>query len=272
MTKPLTEAAPWLDVMRERIGTKEFTGKRHNPAIIAMFADVGHPEVTDDETAWCAAATGSALKASGLPIPPTNVNLLARSYCTYGVKCEPKPGAIAIWPRGNSTWQGHVNIVEEVTDDGKVVCIGGNQSLKGTNGALTRTAPLDPSTALDFRWPVAPTIPALRKSGSTEIKKGDRVQNVGIFTAFIAPIIAVIKEMFGAVPDVPTFASIPEGLTFTQQVMEGANAVAQLAFGNPWLAGTIIGGGILAWIGHSIKRARVAKAEAGIPLSAAVVA
>lgn len=268
----LTEAAPWLDVMRDRLGTKEITGKRHNPAIVAMFADVGHPEVEDDETAWCAAATGSALKAVGMPIPPVNVNLLARSYCTYGVKCEPKPGAIAIWPRGNSKWQGHVNIVEEVTDDGKVICIGGNQSLKGTTGALTRTAPLDPAGALDFRWPISPTVPELRKSGSTEIKKGDRVQNLGIFATFIAPIIAVIKEMFAAVPEVPTFTSIPEGLTFTQQIMEGANAVGRLVLDNPWLAGTVIVGGVLAWVGHSIKRARVAKAAAGVPLSVEVAA
>ncbi len=262
--------APWLDVMVERLGTKEITGKRHNPAIIAMFGDVGHPEVDDDETAWCAAATGSALKAAGMPIPPVNVNLLARSYCTYGVKTEPRPGAIAIWPRGNSKWQGHVNVVEEVTHDGKVICVGGNQSLKGTNGALTRTAPLDPAGALDFRWPVRPTVPELRKSGSTEIKKGDRVQNVGTLFAFLGPIIAATKELLAPITAVPQFSDIKEGLTFWQTVLGGANAVARIVLENPWLTGSVFGGLVLAWIGHTIKAARVAKAAAGVPLSVEV--
>lgn len=265
MAQSLTEATPWLDVMRERLGTKEVAGKKHNPAIVSMFADVGHPEVTDDETAWCAAATGSALKACNLPIPPKNVNLMARSYCTYGVKTAPKPGAIAIWPRGNSAWQGHVNIVESVTDDGKVICIGGNQS-----NAVTRTKPLDPATALDFRWPVVPTVPELRKSGSTEIKKGDRVQNVGTLFAFLGPIIAATKELLAPITAVPQFSDIKEGLTFWQTVLGGANAVARIVLENPWLTGSVFGGLVLAWIGHTIKAARVAKAAAGVPLSVEV--
>jgi len=258
---------PWLDVMRSRLGTKEVPGAGSNPAVLAMFADVGHPEIEDDGTAWCAAATGSVLKAAGLPIPPTNVNLMARSYCTYGVKCEPKPGAIAIWPRGKSSWQGHVNIVETVTDDGKVVCIGGNQS-----DAVTRTKPLDPKAALDFRWPVAASVPELRKSGSTEIKKGDRVQNVGTIFAFLGPIIAAIKELLAPITAVPAHADINESLSWWQTVLGGANAVGRIVMENPWLAGCVFGGLTLAWVGHTIKKSRVAKAAAGIPLSTAVVA
>jgi len=259
-----------LDVMRSRLDIQEVPGGKHNPTILRWFADVGHPEIVADEVSWCAVTVGSALKECGLPIPPRDVNMLARSYLSYGVRCKPQPGAIAVWPRGKA-WQGHVNVVESVTAEGKVICIGGNQSKKGGD-AVTRTKPLDPSDALDFRWPVPPTVPDLRKSGSTEIKKGDRVQNLGIFATFIAPIIAVIKEMWSAVPEVPTFTSIPEGLSFTQQVMEGANAVGRLVLDNPWLAGTVIVGGALAWVGHGIKRARVAKAAAGVPLSVEVAA
>lgn len=262
-----TPNAPWLDVMRSRIGTKEITGPAHNPMILEMFAMVGHPEVNNDETAWCAACTGSTLKACAMPIPPRNVNLLARSYLTYGIPCTPKPGAIAIWPRGKSSWQGHVNVVESVTADGKVVCIGGNQS-----NAVTRTKPQDPSTALGFRWPVAPTVPDLRKSGSTEIKKGDRVQNVGTIFAFLGPIIAAIKELLGPVTAVPAHSDITESLSFWQQVLGGANAVGRIVLENPWLAGCVFGGLTLAWVGHTIKKARVAKAKAGIPISSAVVA
>lgn len=271
-------STPWLDDMIASLGTKEVPGAKANPSIVQYFAEVGHPEVTSDEIAWCAARTGAALKRVGLPIPPKNVNLMARSYCTYGVKCEPKPGAIAIWPRGNSSWQGHVNIVETVTADGKVVCIGGNQS-----NAVTRTKPQDPSTALDFRWPVSPTVPDLRKAGSTEIKKGDAIQKVGIATTFLGPIVAWLKDIFGSVWDatasvvgpmtvMPEFSNINEGLTFWQTLMGGVNAVGKLVLDNPWLAGSLMGGMLLAWIGHALKAQRVAKAAAGVPLSVEVAA
>lgn len=262
--------APWLDLMRERLGVQEIPGETHNPTIIGWFKAVGHPEIEADEVSWCAATVGAALTACAMPIPPRDVNMLARSYLTYGVKCKPKPGAIAIWPRGKP-WQGHVNIVEEVTADGNVICIGGNQSMRGGD-AVTRTKPLDPKGALDFRWPVAPTVPDLRKAGSTEIKKGDRVQNVGTMFAFLGPIIAAIKELLAPITAVPAHADITESLTFWQQVLGGANAVGRIVLENPWLCGCVAGGLFLAWVGHTIKKARVAKAAAGIPLSTAVVA
>jgi len=258
--------APWLDVMRSRLGVQEIAGDKDNPVIMGWFEAIGHPEIEHDETSWCAVTVGSALKECKLPIPPREINMLARSYLNYGTPCEPKPGAIAIWPRGKS-WQGHVNIIERINPDGKLICIGGNQ---GAKGAVTETAPMDPAKALGFRWPVAATVPDLRKAGSTEVKKGDRVQNLGIFAAFLGPIIAAIKEMFEGIPSIPHFASIPEGLTFWQQTMEGASAVGRVFLANPWLAGAIIGGLVLATVGHSIKAARVAKAEAGMPLSSAV--
>lgn len=261
--------APWLAAMAAKVGIQEIPGEKHNLVILEWFERIGHPEVEADEVSWCAVATGACLKEVGLPIPPRDVNMMARSYLSYGVKCEPKPGAIAVWPRGKA-WQGHVNIVEEVLPDGRVICIGGNQSMKGGD-AVTRTKPQDASKALDFRWPVAPTVPDLRKAGSTEVKKGDRVQNTGLFLTFFAPIMAVIREMLSWVPDVPRFESVPEGLNFSQQVLGGLNAIARLTLDNPWLAGTCAAGLVLAWIGHSIKAARVAKAAAGVPLSQAVM-
>lgn len=45
----------------EHIGLKEWPGMKHNPTVVAMFADVGHSWVTDDETSWCAAFVGSVL-------------------------------------------------------------------------------------------------------------------------------------------------------------------------------------------------------------------
>jgi uncharacterized protein (TIGR02594 family) len=255
-----------LDVMRARLGVQELPGSAHNPVILAWFAAVGHAEVEADEVLWCAVTVGAALVDCGLPIPTRDVNMLARSYLSYGVKCAPQPGAIAIWPRGKA-WQGHVNVVERVLDDGRVICIGGNQSAKGGD-AVTRTAPLDPSTALDFRMPVAPTIPALRQAGSTEIKTGDRIQNLGTATVVGSTVATVAREMVAYVPDVPRFETISDGLTWTQTILEGANAVARVVLANPWLGGLILAGALLAWIGHGFKKARIRKAMAGVPLSA----
>lgn len=126
MPTPPTEA-PWLDVMRSRVGTLEVEGDGSNPVILDWFKAVGHGEIRSDAVAWCSITVGAALVECGYPIPPRDINMMARSYLSYGVKCEPQPGAIAIWPRGTG-WQGHVNIVETVTPDGKVICIGGNQT------------------------------------------------------------------------------------------------------------------------------------------------
>lgn len=269
MPTPPTEA-PWLDVMRSRVGTLEVEGDGSNPVILDWFKAVGHGEIRSDAVAWCSITVGAALVECGYPIPPRDINMMARSYLSYGVKCEPQPGAIAIWPRGTG-WQGHVNIVETVTPDGKVICIGGNQTGMASD-AVTRTKPQDPSKALGFRMPVRAAVPDLRKAGSTEIKKGDRVQTLGVFATFVAPIIAAIKELLAPITAVPKFNSPQEGLTFWQQVLEGSNAVGRLVLDNPWLAGTVFCGLVLAWLGHTIKAARVAKAEAGVPLSVEVPA
>lgn len=259
-------AAPWLDLARERLGIQEMPGSENDPTIVGWFKSIGHGEVVADEVSWCSAFASATLKDAGLPIPARNVNLLARSYLTYGVKCEPKPGAIAVWPRGKA-WQGHVNIVESVTPDGKVICIGGNQSMRGGD-AVTRTKPQDPAGALDFRWPVAPTVPELRKAGSTEIKKGDTLQKAGMAATGISAMIAAIKELLAPITAVPVHTDINESLSFWQTVLGGANAVSRLVLDNPWLAGTVFLGLAGAWVGHTIKAARVAKAAAGVPLSA----
>ena len=171
MPQALTET-PWLDDIIASVGVHEIDGPASNAKILAYYVAVGHPECTSEDIPWCAARTGAALKAAGYPIPPKDVCLMARSYCTYGVACEPKRGAIVVFPRGNSTWQGHVGVVVEVQGD-QVKYIAGNQSDQVGYG----TAPI--AHALAFRWPVKPTVPDLRKAGSTEIKSGDRAQNTG---------------------------------------------------------------------------------------------
>ena len=91
------------------LGEQEIEGNLHNQVIVAMFASVGHPEIHDDETAWCAAFVGHCIEVSGLK---STRALNARSYRSWG---DPVPdielakdGDIVVFKRGNSTWQGHV--------------------------------------------------------------------------------------------------------------------------------------------------------------------
>ena len=48
------------DLAQEEIGTVEWA-KGNNPKVLAYFKDAGHPEVSTDETAWCAAFVGAML-------------------------------------------------------------------------------------------------------------------------------------------------------------------------------------------------------------------
>jgi uncharacterized protein (TIGR02594 family) len=246
------------------LGLKEVAGTAANRRIVQMYAAVGHGECTSDEIAWCAASTGFWLKSAGLPIPPPNVNLMARSYLTHGVPCEPKPGAIAIWPRGKSSWQGHVNLVEKVTPDGKVICIGGNQS-----NAVTRTKPQDASKALGFRWPVAATVRELRSAGSADIEAADTLKKVAVSAGGVAATGAAAQQATApVVPDV-ALPQVTEQLTALQQFMEGTNAVAKLVFSSPWLVAGVLGAVAVYLVARKIERARVKRAELGHTLSRA---
>jgi uncharacterized protein (TIGR02594 family) len=118
---------PHLKAAFADLGLSEIAGKRHEKRVLSLYADAGHPEVKDDETAWCAAAVGAWLHRAGLP---NSGSLMARSYAKYGTACDLKKrvprGAVAVWPRGKPP-SGHVNIV--LDDDGTyLTCIGGNQS------------------------------------------------------------------------------------------------------------------------------------------------
>lgn len=257
--------AALLDVARSHIGIKEIPGDKHNPAIIQMFKDVGHPEVRDDETAWCAAFVGSALKSLGYPIPPKDVSLLARSYCSYGVPAKPQPGAIGIWPRGNSSWQGHVAIVEQVNGDGTVTVIGGNQS-----NAVTR-ARYQISNALAFRLPVAANEKDLRTAGSKEIKMGDRLEQGGIGTV-VTGVVKTVADELSEAADKVDITALPTNLTLWEQIMRGAENVWTLVARHPGLALVIAAGVAAVILGRIIKKHRVKRAAEGVPLSSQVVA
>lgn len=116
-----------IEIARGFIGTTEGPGPENNPAIIAMYASVGHDWVEHDTVAWCAAFVGHCLERAGLR---STRKLTARSYLDWGVPVEvadAQPGDIAVIPRGRSSWQGHVFFIDRI-DGPWVWGLGGNQS------------------------------------------------------------------------------------------------------------------------------------------------
>lgn len=110
------------------IGMKEIKGRRHNKKVLSMFKDVGHDEIDNDETSWCAAAVGSWLERAGIP---GTGSLAARSYQKWGFGVEladAKPGDVVVfWRVDPNSWQGHVGLYVSHNDT-HVQVLGGNQS------------------------------------------------------------------------------------------------------------------------------------------------
>ncbi len=113
------------ELAQKEVGTVEWA-KGSNPKVVAYFKDAGSPAVLDDSVAWCAAFVGAMLKRAG---QKGTGKLTARSYLDWGVEVDPpkaKAGDIAVFKRGNSTWQGHVAFF--VKQDAKGIhVLGGNQ-------------------------------------------------------------------------------------------------------------------------------------------------
>jgi len=113
------------ELAKDEVGVVEWRDG-NNPKVVGYFRDAGHPQVKEDETAWCAAFVGAMLHRAGLK--GTGL-LTARSYLDWGIPVElkdAKEGDIVILKRGDSTWQGHVGFF--VKYDGSLITVlGGNQ-------------------------------------------------------------------------------------------------------------------------------------------------
>lgn len=116
-----------LEIAQSYIGTAEGPGPEDNPAIMAMYASVGHDWVEHDSVAWCAAFVGHCLEKAGLR---STRRLNARSYLDWGIPvdlADAQPGDIVVFSRGSKSWQGHVGFFVK-TAGATIEVLGGNQS------------------------------------------------------------------------------------------------------------------------------------------------
>ena len=122
-----------LKVAESEIGKiKEVRGRaQNNPVIIDMFRAVGHEEIDNDETSWCAAYVGSRLEAQGIS---STGRLDARSYKSWGwevgrpgdlSRCRPGD-VVVFWRQDPKSWKGHVAFYV-AHDESYIYVIGGNQ-------------------------------------------------------------------------------------------------------------------------------------------------
>jgi len=135
----------WMAEAWRELGQSELSGAAHNPRIVAMFHELGHPD-QGGETAWCAAFVGACLERTGVS---STRSLRARSYLDWGAPMDaPQVGAIVVLSRGNDPALGHVGFLVGMTTT-HVLVLGGNQS-----NAVTVT-PFDRGLVLGFRAPTA---------------------------------------------------------------------------------------------------------------------
>lgn len=123
-----------LAIARGELGTNEIRGARDNARVVE-YHQTTTLRARDDETAWCSSFVNWTMEQAG--IRGTD-SAAARSWLNWGQQVpmnadSVRPGDVIVFPRGNNPAQGHVAIVSEVLDGGRVRVVGGNQGVRGEN-------------------------------------------------------------------------------------------------------------------------------------------
>lgn len=162
---------PWLIQGLKELGVKEVPGAAHNPAVLAYYREAGHPEIDNDETAWCAAFAGAMLERAGVP---SSKDLAARSYLTWGKKLEkPRRGCVTVFWRGSPrSWTGHVAFWMGETAE-SVTVLGGNQ------GNAVSLAQYPKSQVLGYYWPVTGSNSRTFRASALGVLLGDGLTGIG---------------------------------------------------------------------------------------------
>jgi len=187
--------APWMRVAEKYIGVKEIRGGE-NPVILKFFADAGHSEILNDETAWCSAYLNAIMIEAGYS---GTKNLMAKSWLRWddGLKVtEPRFGDIVILTNGNpKSPHGHVAFFLDWDED-TVTILGGNQ---GKLGEVSVTM-MSRSRLVGFRRPKSiqpgrmlpkPTRAAIPEMSMTE-KPNTSPEKTGVIGALSAGLAVVM--------------------------------------------------------------------------------
>lgn len=114
----------YVKIALKEIGVKEIMGFVHNSRVLEYQATTAG-KYSDDETPWCGSFISWVMKEAKI-----SHNIIyterAKEWIKFGKAIDkPVPGAIAIKDRVGG---GHVCIVIGKSDDGYLLCVGGNQN------------------------------------------------------------------------------------------------------------------------------------------------
>ncbi len=195
----------WLELAWGDLGVAETPGAATHRRVVRYYADVGHPQVSDDEVAWCAAFVGACLERAGIA---STRSLMARSYLDWG---EPRRRAAPPAPSPSSAAApiprlGHVGfLVGSTATD--IILLGGNQGDAVTVQAFPR------SRLLGLRWPASSDAPphlSSRKSRPATLS-GTQRHRRPLFERALAHVL----EMEGGYDDDPYDPGGPTNLGIT---------------------------------------------------------
>ena len=136
--------------------------------------------------------------------------------------------------------------------------------------AATQTAALSRWVASRVMGAV-PTVAELRKSGSTEIRAADKIEATAIGGAAVAAGGVAAAELTKVHEAPPAPIIEPDTMTAIEQTVAAAKAVGALVAAHPWVGGALLMVIVLLIVARQIKRRRVAKAVAGVPISREVL-
>lgn len=114
----------WIKEAKSHVGmTENLPSGKPNPTLQKWLKDLG-AWWSDSKTAWCGVFIAHCMQSVGLPYPKEYYRALA--WGDFGTKLlKPCYGCVAVKAR---TGGGHVTFVVGKLADGRLVCLGGNQS------------------------------------------------------------------------------------------------------------------------------------------------
>lgn len=144
-----------LKIALKEIGTKEIIGPKHSKQVLKYHSVAGG--FTTDEVPWCGSFVAWVMLQAHYQIVKYPARAL--SWKDFGIHIdEPVTGAIAVKTRKGG---GHVCIVVGENEDGKLLCVGGNQNNE------VNIATYDKNIFTEFRIPATMNKHKLQMFAST---------------------------------------------------------------------------------------------------------
>jgi uncharacterized protein (TIGR02594 family) len=140
----------WVEEAYKHKGVREIPGAPTEPRIAGWLRSL-RAWWTDDETPWCGVFVAAVMQACGIKLPRHWYR--AKGWLDWGERmATPCVGAVVVFERQGG---GHVAICVGQDQNGRLMCIGGNQ------GNAVSVAPFERSRVVGYRWPPGMPPPAL---------------------------------------------------------------------------------------------------------------